>query len=96
MAHVDNIRKNFILVAEITTGCVKIIVEGPDEKMLISRQLDNIDLATECKTNELFKQYSPDIYDLIRTRALDINDLKNDFPEFSGWDQAAREQISLI
>lgn len=86
-------KKNFILVAEITTRCVKIIIEGPNEKALKKGELVEADLAIEQKANKLFRKYPPHTHEVIRTRASDLNDLKQGFPEFFGWDMITSEQL---
>lgn len=89
-------KKNFILVVEIGSNCVKKIIEGPDEQTLKKAELEKIDLATERKANTLFQQYSPHIHEVIRIRASDIDDLKQAFPECSGWDAIISEQLTII
>ncbi len=89
-------KKNFILVVEIRTKCVKIIVEGPNEQALKKAQCEEVDLATERKANKLFQKYPPNTHEVIRTRASGINDLKQGFPEFSGWDMIVSEQLAII
>lgn len=87
-------KKNFILVAEIITKYVKIIIEGPNEQALKKTELVEVDMAIERKTNKLFQKYPPHTHEVIRTRASDINDLKQDFLEFSGWDTIASQQLT--
>lgn len=89
-------KKNFILVAEIETGCVKIIIEGPNEQALKKVELERVDLAIEQKTDALFRQYSPHTHEVIRIRASDIDDIKQAFPECSGWDAIVSEQLTII
>lgn len=80
-------RKNFILVAEIASKGVKIIIEGPDERVVRKGELDKADTAIEQKANELFAQYPAHTHEIIITRASDIDDLKQTFPEFVGWSE---------
>lgn len=75
---------------------MKIIIEGPDEQTLKKAELEKFDLAIERKANTLFQQYSPHIHEVILIRASDIDDLKQAFPEFSGWDAIISEQLTII
>ena len=88
-----NRRKNFILVAEIASRHVRAIIEGPDERPLRGKRLDRADEMILKKTRELDKQFPGDTYDVMITRALNVDDLKRQYPEFSGWDKIKVETI---
>lgn len=93
--YIDNtIMKNFILVVEIASKNAKVIIEGPNEHALKTAELDKVDLATEQKANKLFQEYPPSTYEVILTRALDVNDLQKVFPEFTGWSKIKINNLS--
>lgn len=67
-------KKMFIVVADIDKRCVIMVIDGHTDSVISEH------------ARMLAKQYSPSEYDIIQTRAFSFADLKNQYPEFSGWD----------
>ena len=86
-------RKNFILVAKITSRCVRIVIEGPNEYHLNSRQLEDVDTLFRRQLGELAIIFPATIYDIILTRVYDRKELAQNYPEFSGWEQVEVRMI---
>ena len=88
-------KRNFVVVAELSSRRVQAIVEGPDEKTVRDR-LDTVDTAILGKANELATRFPATAYDVVITRAQSIDDLRDAFPEFSGWEQVRPEPLVLV
>lgn len=88
-------KKNFIIVAELKTGIVKAIIEGPSERGVSKTMLGKIDNAILYNTRELDQKFPAVHYDVIVTRAPDLKELKSDFPEFSGWELLTQENLLI-
>ena len=84
-------RRIFVIVAELQSRRVQTIIEGPDEKKIAGRAIGQ---AIERRVNQLAVQFSPTAYDITITYAHGINDLRNAYPEFSGWEQAKSESLA--
>ena len=88
-------KKNFILVAEIASKRVRAIVEGVNEGPVKRERLEEADAAILQRTSDLDQQFPPDTYDVVITRASNLEDLKRSFPEFSGWEQVKPETVVI-
>lgn len=86
-------KRNFVIVAELRSRRVQAIVEGPDEKKVTGDRLDAVDNATLGKVKELEAQFPAEAYDVVIARAQGLNDLREAFPEFSGWEQVRPEPL---
>jgi hypothetical protein len=87
-------KRNFVIVAELHSRRVQAIIEGPDEKT-VSNRLDAVDTALLKKANELATRFPATAYDVVITRAQGLDDLRDAFPEFSGWEQVRSEPLAL-
>lgn len=87
-------KRNFVIVAGLHSRRVEAIVEGPDEKT-VSRGYEAVDTAILGKVNELAAQFPATAYDVVITRAQSLDDLRDAFPEFSGWEQVRPEPLVI-
>ena len=87
-------KRNFVIVAELSSRQVQAIVEGPTEKAVADR-LVALDTAILGKANELAARFPAAIYDVVITRAQNLDDLKETFPEFLGWEKVRPELLAL-
>ena len=90
----DQVSRNFVIVAELNSRRVRTIIEGPDETQERGHH-DAVDQAILGKVTELSLQFPATSFDVVVTRAQSLKDLKNAFPEFSGWEQAKSEPLAL-
>jgi hypothetical protein len=90
----DLVSRNFVIVAELNSRRVRRIIEGPDETQMRGHH-DAVDRAILGKVTELSARFPAASFDVVVTRAQSFKDLKNAFPEFSGWEQAKSEPLAL-
>ena len=86
-------KKNFILVAEIMSNRVRAIIEGHDERFIKGKHLINADRILIHKMEELNTKFLYNIYDVMWCRAVNLDDLKRQYPELSGWENINVETI---
>ena len=85
-------KKNFILIVGINDRLVKKIIEGPGEKSLSRKQLDEIDRNMMRKITELTDTFPMDMFDIVLAHVSTVEHLKRAYPEFSGWQNITVEQ----
>ena len=80
-------KHNFVIVAHLGTRRVRAILEGPDERTVSRERLPAVDNAILGKVNELTNEFPITDFEVVVTRAQNLKDLKDAFPEFTGWEE---------
>lgn len=88
-------KHNFVIVAHLNTRKVRAILEGPDERTVPRNRLPAVDDAILGKVNELTNEFPTTDFDVVITRARNLSDLKDAFPEFTGWEEINPEQLAV-
>lgn len=84
----------FIVVAHINERRVVKIMEGPYERSLTTKKLQEFDMTVIERMRALAATYPPNEYDIINPRVPNLVYLAREYPEFSGWESVPIEEIS--
>ena len=88
------VRKHFIVVAEVESRIVRKIVEGPVYSRLRNKQeIQQLEDVMMEKSSGLDVSFPADRYDVMRGRASGLDELKQQYPDLTGWEEAEYEKM---